>query len=151
MRSISVLALGLAVLGGTACGSDATDTEPGNPSGGTGGAGNDGDGGDGGAHADNDGDGGATADECGSAEKIAECKTRAADEGTCAEVGDCACDNCVCELGACEADAGCTDIRACAQEKGCLGIACYAPTTCQGVIDDNGGPTGPSTSLATAP
>jgi hypothetical protein len=155
MRSISILAFGVVLFGGIACGSDTTDdgtnvpaagTGSGDNDGGSGGSGTDGDGGSSG----DDGDGGTTASECGTAEKITECKEKAAGEGTCAEVGDCACDNCVCELGDCEADAGCTAIRACAQEKDCLGVACYAEATCQGVIDENGGPMGPSTALATA-
>jgi len=159
MRSISVLALGLLVLGGVACGSDTTDDGANTPAAGTSG---DNDGGGGHSGSDNDGDGGTGGDsdggeggeggdsECGTPEKITECKEKAAAEGTCAPVGDCACDNCVCELGDCEADAGCTAIRACAQEKDCLGVACYAPDTCQSVIDENGGPMGPATALATA-
>lgn len=79
---------------------------------------------------------------------IAECIELALDESGCTEVAECNCQSCVCPLLDCQMDRGCTDIRQCAQDTECLGIACYAPETCQEVIDANGGPGGSSASLA---
>lgn len=76
------------------------------------------------------------------------CNEMAGMEGTCEEVAGCVCGACVCELAECQTDAGCTAIRECAQMTGCTGLDCYMPETCQMVIDDNGGPVGPSASIA---
>lgn len=76
------------------------------------------------------------------------CNEMAQMEGTCEEVAGCVCGACVCELAECQTDAGCTAIRECAQMTGCTGLDCYMPETCQMVIDDNGGPVGPSASIA---
>jgi hypothetical protein len=48
-------------------------------------------------------------------------------------------------------EAYCPVILKCANEKNCVGVGCYAPATCQTVIDDApGGLTSLSVALATA-
>jgi hypothetical protein len=44
----------------------------------------------------------------------------------------------------CIQDFGCISIIACAQASGCQGIDCYRDKFCKGVIDQWGGPAGPS-------
>src|SRR5688572_13803875 len=85
--------------------------------------------------------------DCAAANGVAECKRRAA-ATTCAAMGDCACDNCCTNLADCEENDGCIAIRDCALRVGCRGVPCYAPTTCQQVIDDNGGPNGVPANIA---
>jgi hypothetical protein len=50
-------------------------------------------------------------------------------------------------LGQCLQDFGCIAILACAQATGCQAFQCYNPMTCGPIIDDAGGPGGPSMSL----
>lgn len=61
---------------------------------------------------------------------------------------ECVCQSCVCEAAACTTDKGCAAMLECARSVGCSGTNCYAPTTCQKVIDQYGGPFGYSTALA---
>ncbi len=79
---------------------------------------------------------------------ITMCQQDAAAAGTCAEVGDCNCEQCLCELLACRDNVDCTSIRECAQMSGCLGVDCYQPETCQAVIDATGGIGSPGAQLA---
>ena len=81
---------------------------------------------------------------------IDQCIAMGAAQGTCAEVSECNCTNCVCELANCEADPGCTAIRQCAQETGCSGTDCLDASTCGEVIDANGGVVGTSAGIALA-
>ena len=89
------------------------------------------------------GSAGASAIDCKSPTGIQQCKDEAINkQGSCEEVGGCACANCCQELQDCEIDPGCKAIRTCATEKGCRGIGCYQDATCKAEIDANGGPTG---------
>lgn len=62
----------------------------------------------------------------------------------------CECNKCLTQVNACFAQPGCYDIFTCAVKDGCSGSACYAPSTCQSVIDGTpGGITGAATTSAT--
>jgi len=82
--------------------------------------------------------GGTTIDPSGG-DPVEQCKMMA-DPMT--ECSDCVCENCLEELQACQADEGCTAIRMCAEETGCTGLDCL--DVCGDVIDEYGGPFGPS-------
>jgi hypothetical protein len=71
---------------------------------------------------------------------------RRADRPDC-DVG-CFCSRCLETFSTCGADDACRAILLCAAETGCTGIDCYNPATCQTVIDDAGGVTSDSGSLA---
>ncbi len=144
MRHLSAMLMACIFSTAAACGSDTVDTTDDQGAGGGDGGGGSG-GGDAGAAG---GDGTDVCDD--GADAIARCKQKAEDVGTCAEVGDCACDNCNCELAKCETDADCVAIRGCAQEKDCVSVACYAPETCMDVIDEHGGIGGSGVALGTA-
>jgi hypothetical protein len=60
----------------------------------------------------------------------------------------CACGSCFGDLFACFGDRGCPAILQCANRTGCTGVDCYAPSTCQPVIDQYGGLSSQSTALA---
>jgi hypothetical protein len=53
---------------------------------------------------------------------------------------------CNAELSQCFQDVGCLSIFACTATSGCQGFDCYTPEACAGVIDQWGGPGGPSMS-----
>lgn len=63
---------------------------------------------------------------------------------------NCMCDSCEAPLDFCESDDGCRAVMNCALTSQCdPGLSpgpdsCYQPQFCRDVIDDNGGPTGPS-------
>jgi hypothetical protein len=62
------------------------------------------------------------------------------------------CQSCIFEtcghtLSQCLQDLGCISILACAQATGCEAFQCYRPQTCGPVIDQWGGPGGPSMSM----
>jgi hypothetical protein len=62
------------------------------------------------------------------------------------------CQSCIFEtcgdtLSQCLQDFGCISILACAQATGCEAFQCYKPKTCGPVIDQWGGPGGPSMSM----
>jgi hypothetical protein len=61
---------------------------------------------------------------------------------------NCLCNNCSSEQNACLGNIGCRTIFDCISDTGCTGIDCYAPSTCQNVIDLFGGLAGTSVSLA---
>ena len=132
---------------GIGSGFSATGCSSDDDSSGTGGAAGSGTGGTGGTGAKGGtggkaGGSGATGIDCKAPTGIQQCKDEAFRQGSCEEVGGCACVNCCQELQDCEADPGCVAIRTCANEKGCRGIGCYQDATCKAVIDANGGPTG---------
>lgn len=52
--------------------------------------------------------------------------------------------SCTDEFVQCFQDAGCVSIFACVQQTGCNGLRCYRDEFCKGVIDQWGGPAGPS-------
>jgi hypothetical protein len=54
----------------------------------------------------------------------------------------CLCGSCATQLDACFSGVGCALIFACAQETQCQLLQCYQASTCRGVIDEFGGPTG---------
>jgi hypothetical protein len=56
----------------------------------------------------------------------------------------CLCSSCASELDSCFTEVGCALIFACVQEKQCQLFGCYQASTCRGVIDEFGGPTGSS-------
>lgn len=60
----------------------------------------------------------------------------------------CACVSCFGDIAPCFQDAGCPSILQCANQTGCTGTNCYQASTCQAVIDQNGGPLGTSVGLA---
>jgi hypothetical protein len=55
----------------------------------------------------------------------------------------CTCNACPSDWQSCNNDPGCSNIGECVRRTGCR-TNCYQPNTCQGVIDSNGGPGGPS-------
>jgi hypothetical protein len=61
--------------------------------------------------------------------------------------GSC-CSSCFSEWCQCQQDPGCIEMMACAFATGCHNVGCYQPATCQAVIDEWGGPTGSSVSVA---
>jgi hypothetical protein len=89
---------------------------------------------------------------------VAACQARASEARPGTTVNDpscgagCTCTNCTQEMLDCGADPEqyCQVILTCANEAGCTGVACYAPTTCQQVIDDAPGGGLSSFSLALA-
>jgi hypothetical protein len=85
----------------------------------------------GGAAATTTGEGGAG----GVAECIAQAQSRCE---------TCLCADCFQAYGDCIGDFGCPRILECMDVSGCSGIDCYAPETCQAVIDRFGGPAGAS-------
>ena len=60
----------------------------------------------------------------------------------------CACTTCYDSLTQCFQDAGCPAILQCANQTGCSGVDCLQPSTCQSVIEQNGGVGSNSVSLA---
>jgi hypothetical protein len=60
----------------------------------------------------------------------------------------CLCGACWAETGKCTYYAGCNLIADCMLKSGCSGAACYAPATCQAVIDQHGGPGGSERQVA---
>jgi hypothetical protein len=56
----------------------------------------------------------------------------------------CLLQSCSSQFIECIQDFGCISIIACAQASGCQGIDCYRDKFCKGVIDQWGGPAGPS-------
>ncbi|HEY6723913.1 MAG TPA: hypothetical protein VI197_07770 [Polyangiaceae bacterium] len=61
----------------------------------------------------------------------------------------CLCGDCFQAYGDCVGDFGCPRILECMDSTGCTGIDCYAPDTCQQVIDRFGGPMGASIGYVT--
>lgn len=51
---------------------------------------------------------------------------------------------CTSELAQCFQEFGCVAIFSCVAATGCNPSACYSPDNCQGIIDQFGGPNGPS-------
>jgi hypothetical protein len=107
---------------------------------GSGGGGTSGDAGSGGAATG--GTGGATGGSGGTGGALSARDACVAREGSTAsaECAACRCDTCLDELDACLADTACATMAECTAATGCYGTDCYQPTTCQQVIDDNGGP-----------
>lgn len=64
-----------------------------------------------------------------------------------AECQSCLFETCSAQLSQCFQDFGCLSIFACTAATGCQGFDCYSPEACSGVIDQWGGPTGPSMSM----
>lgn len=60
----------------------------------------------------------------------------------------CLCGSCAAELGKCAFYAGCDKISDCMLTTACKGADCYAPSTCQSVIDQHGGPNGSERQVA---
>lgn len=61
----------------------------------------------------------------------------------------CLCGDCFQAYGDCVGDFGCPRILECMDSTGCTGLDCYAPETCQRVIDRFGGLAGASVSYVT--
>ena len=57
---------------------------------------------------------------------------------------NCLVDSCGAEFLQCLQDVGCVAIILCAQNSNCQGLDCYTAGACKGVIDNYGGPAGPS-------
>lgn len=60
------------------------------------------------------------------------------------ECVSCLQESCTDELVQCFSDSGCFAIFRCVGLAGCTGLDCYTPQKCKKVIDQFGGPTGPS-------
>lgn len=60
----------------------------------------------------------------------------------------CLCKTCSAELDKCAVYGGCNLIVGCMLKVACSGLDCYTPQTCQAVIDQNGGLSGPQYAVA---
>jgi len=89
------------------------------------------------------GTGGASSGGSGGGSSIEECVNNA--QSDCER---CACKSCNGALDPCFKDAGCPLILQCANQTQCSSTDCYQPSTCQSIIDEYGGLSGPSLQLA---